>query len=51
MSNSDNAKKLSADSALWNAEVMHENPEGKQCKNLIAEWYDVGVLVVTLALS
>lgn len=42
---------LSADSALWNAEAIHENPEGKQYKNLTAEWYDAVVLAITLALS
>lgn len=48
---SDNARKLSADSTLWHAEVIPENPEGKQYKNLKAEWYDMILLFVTLALS
>lgn len=37
---------LSAGGALWNAEVINENPEGKQYKDLTAEWYDVVVLFV-----
>lgn len=41
---SDNDRKLSADSTLWNA-------EGKQYKNLKADWYDMIVLLITLALS
>lgn len=42
---------LSAGSALWNAEAIHENPEGNQYKNLTAEWHDAVVLAITLALS
>jgi len=39
---------LSPDSARCNAEVIHE---GKQYKDLIAEWYDAVVLVITLVHS
>ena len=49
---SDNARQLFVSwDGLWNAEAINENPEGKQYKNLTAEWYDAAVLVVTLALS
>lgn len=40
---SDTARKLSDDSTLWDA-------EGKQYKNLKDEWYDIIVLLITLAL-